>query len=206
MGGNNPPQAENTGFGGDLLGFGASSPSPQQQQSVNNQQAPNNIYGGTDLMGFGFSNTPSNPPPNQGGFNFGAPIPQNNFNQPPQQQSNNFGFNSVGSQQPAQQPQTTVVAQSTLGFQPIVNNNPNKILAYDNTHLQIWIDCIKESNDATKLFTTYINKTNNTINEVTIQAAVLKHVKLTINPLSSTTLQPFSREVVHQVLDSLYRP
>jgi hypothetical protein len=27
---------------------------------------------------------------------------------------------------------------------------------------------------------------------------VLKHVKLTINPLNSTTLQPFSKEVVHQ--------
>jgi hypothetical protein len=204
MGGTNPPQAENTGFGGDLLGFGVSSP-PPQQQSANNQQAPN-IYGGSDLMGFGFSNPPSNPPPNQG-FSFGAPIPQNNFNQPPQQQSNNLGFSLLGSQQPvqqpAQQPQPPVVVQSTIGFQPIVNNNPNKILAYDNNHLQIWIDCIKESNEATKLFTTYINKTNNTINEVTVQAAVLKHVKLTINPLSSTTLQPFSREIVHQVPDLL---
>ena len=41
---------------------------------------------------------------------------------------------------------------------------------------------------------------------MTIQAAVLKHVKLTINPLSSTTLQPFSREVVHQVFMHTFRP
>lgn len=50
------------------------------------------------------------------------------------------------------------------------------------------------------MFTTYINKTNSTLTELTIQAAVLKHVKLTINPLSSTVLQPYSKEVVHQVL------
>lgn len=61
------------------------------------------------------------------------------------------------------------------------------------------MDCIKEGADTTKLYTTYINKTNHTLTELTIQAAVLKHVKLTINPLNSTTLQPFSKETVHQV-------
>jgi len=79
------------------------------------------------------------------------------------------------------------------GFQPIVNNNPNKILAYENNHLQIWMDCTKESKDTTKIFATYVNKTNNNLTELNIQAAVLKHVKLIINPLSSTTMQPFSR-------------
>ena len=43
------------------------------------------------------------------------------------------------------------------------------------------------------MFTTYINKTNNTLTNLTIQAAVVKHVKLTINPLTSTTLQPYSK-------------
>lgn len=91
------------------------------------------------------------------------------------------------------------------GFQPITNTNPNKILAYQNDHVQIWMDCIKETNDTSKLFTTYINKTNNTITNLTIQAAVVKHVKLTINPLTSTTLQPYSKEAVSQVLLLQYR-
>lgn len=67
------------------------------------------------------------------------------------------------------------------------------------------MDCIKEGGGSTKLFTTYINKTNSTLTELTIQAAVLKHVKLTINPLSSTVLQPYSKEVVHQVLIIVFR-
>jgi hypothetical protein len=205
MGGGQPQAVQsppnNGGFGGDLMGFGISSPPPQQPV---NPPPVNNLLGGGDLMGFGFTNPPSNPPPNQGGFNFGVGSPQAGFNQPqqppqPQPNNNNFGFNLLGNSQPAQQAPTSLPAQSTLGFQPIVNNNPNKILAYDNAHLQIWIDCIKESQESTKLFTTYVNKTNNTLSDVTIQAAVLKHVKLTINPLSSTTIQPFSKEVVHQV-------
>ena len=110
-------------------------------------------------MGFGFNSPPSNPQPqNLGGLNLNPSPP---FQPQPQP---NLGFNMLGNQpvQPQTQP-TATLPQNTMGFQPIVNNNPNKILAYDNTHLQIWIDCIKESNENTKLFTTYINKTNNTI-------------------------------------------
>lgn len=121
------------GFGGDLLGFGVSTP-PQTVA----QPPASNLLGGSDLMGFGFNNPPSNPPPAQGGFNFN----QSGFNQPPQPPQvpqNNFGFNLLGNTQPQPQPQ---VAANT-GFQPIVNNNPNKILAYDNPQMQIWIDCIK---------------------------------------------------------------
>jgi hypothetical protein len=176
MGGSTQQTAPtNSGFGGDLLGFGASTPPVQQHQHQQPQpvvnQPADNLLGGADLMGFGFSSQPSNPQPqNQGGFNFGVGN-QTGFNQPPQQppqQQNNFGFSLLGNSQPTQQtvqqsPPVTST-QSTIGFQPITNNNPNKILAYDNNHLQIWIDCIKENNETTKLFTTYINKTNNTIN------------------------------------------
>lgn len=149
------------------MGFGIVSPQPQPVQT-------NNLAG-------------------IGGFNFGGPSapviqPQSAPVNSPQ---NNFGFNLLGSGPtvPASQP----AANQLQGFQPITNTNPNKILAYENQHLQIWMDCIKEGPNATKLFTTYINKTNNTLTELTIQAAVLKHVKLTINSLSSTTLQPYSR-------------
>jgi hypothetical protein len=134
------PPPNNGGFGGDLLGFGLSGPS--NPQPVVAQPPANNLLGGADLMGFGFAPTPSPPVAvNQGGFNFGQPTPQ-----PPQPQvNNNFGFNLLGGSQSAQQaPQpVSLPAQNTSAFQPIINNNPNKILAYDNSHLQIWIDCIK---------------------------------------------------------------
>jgi len=47
--------------------------------------------------------------------------------------------------------------------------------------------------------TTYINKTQSVIEGLTVQVAVMKHLKLTINPLNSTTMQPLSKEVVNQV-------
>ena len=118
-------------------------PTQQPQPVVNKPPPPaNNNFLGGDLMGFGFSTQPNNPPQNQGGFNFN---PTQNQPQPP---SNNLGgFNLLGStqqvQQQAPQPPVTLPQQTSTGFQPIINNNPNKILAYDNTHLQIWIDCIK---------------------------------------------------------------
>lgn len=146
IGGSTQPQpVTNTGgFGGDLLGFGNPTPPPQTVT----QPPANNLLGGTDLMGFGFTSQPSNPQPVQGGFNFN----QGGFNSPPQPQTqpppvaqNNFGFSLLGNTQPQTQPQTQQQPQvsATTGFQPIVNNNPNKILAYDNAQLQIWIDCIK---------------------------------------------------------------
>lgn len=131
------PPPNNGGFGGDLLGFGLSGPSNPQPAVT---QPANNLLGGADLMGFGFAPNPSAPVAvNQGGFNFGQPTP------PPQPQANNFGFNLLGGSQPTQQvPQpVSIPPHNTSGFQPIANNNPNKILAYDNAHLQIWIDCIK---------------------------------------------------------------
>jgi hypothetical protein len=118
-------------------------PTQQPQPVVNKPPPPaNNNFLGGDLMGFGFSTPPNNPPPqNLGGFSFNQPQNQ------PQPPTNNLGgFNLLGSTQPVQQqaPQPPVtLPQQTAGFQPIINNNPNKILAYDNTHLQIWIDCIK---------------------------------------------------------------
>ncbi len=146
-GGNTQPIQQpinNGGFGGDLLGFGMSTqPTQQPQPVVNKPTVNNNFLGGGDLMGFGFSTPPNNPPPQNlgGGFSFNPPQNQ------PQPPTNNLGgFNLLGSTQPVQQqapqPPVTLPQQST-GFQPIINNNPNKILAYDNTHLQIWIDCIK---------------------------------------------------------------
>lgn len=136
-----PPTQPNTGFGGDLLGFGATSnPAPVPQPPAQ----PQNTLGGGDLMGFGFPSAPQ-PQPNQtpaaniGGFSFDttpqvvqpAPVAQ------PQAQVN-LGFDMMGAPTP-QVAKPAVVS----GFQPITNTNPNKILAYQNDHVQIWMDCIK---------------------------------------------------------------
>lgn len=96
-------------------------------------------------MGFGISpsqpvSQPASQPVNLG-FNFGAPstpvVPQPAQTQP----QNNFGLNLLGNN--PQSPATTQPAQSNTGFKPIINTNPNKFLAYENQHLQIWMDCIK---------------------------------------------------------------
>ena len=137
----------------------------QPVQSFNTQPVNNNNLMMTDLMGFG---TPSNPPQNtQNNQNnmFGMNLLSNNggFNQNPpqnvqpvqmpqqqqqQQQQNNggFGLNLLGTSTQQQQPQSQPAQfnnNNSTGFQPIINNNPNKILAYDNSHLQIWMDCTK---------------------------------------------------------------
>jgi hypothetical protein len=127
------------GFGGDLLGFGTSpQPTPIQQAPVVQPQP--NIFGGADLMGFGIqSPPPQQVPQNNGGFNFGVPSQPQPVPQPPAQ--NNFGFSLLGESQPVKP--VNVQSNPIGGFQPIVNNNPNKILAYDNQHVQIWMDCIK---------------------------------------------------------------
>lgn len=171
----------------DLMGF-ESNPPP-----ANTQSNQNNMFGMNLLSnngGFNSNNPPNNQIPQQQ-----QPYQQQPYQQQPQQQNNGgFGLNLLGSNQP--QPAVTIPPaqlNNSTGFQPVINNNPNKILAYDNSHLQIWMDCIKESNDTTKVFTTYVNKTNNNLTDINVQAAVLKHVKLIINPLNSTTMQPFSR-------------
>jgi len=92
-------------------------------------------------MGFGISTSPQPvaQSPNVGGFNFGAPTVPTQV--PPTNPQGNFGFNLLGTNSPATQ--TTVPSSSNTGFQPIANTNPNKILGYENQHLQIWMDCIK---------------------------------------------------------------
>ncbi len=42
------------------------------------------------------------------------------------------------------------------------------------------------------------------IENLSIAAAVMKHLKLTLNPLNTTTLPPMSKDVVNQVNLLLY--
>ena len=194
-----PPQPANTGFGADLMGFGGPTTTQPPPQPV--QPTGGDLMGG-DLMGFGTAPQPVVQPP--------QPVAQP-VAQPVSAPAQNIGFDFGGPSVPAPvgglgSSVPPVKPQVQTGFVPINNTNPNKIMAYENQHVQIWMDCIKESQQATKLFTTFVNKTNNSLSDVSIQAAVQKHVKLVINPLSASTLQPFSKEVVHQVPPFLFRP
>lgn len=150
-----------------------------QSNSNNNQSLLGNYQDNSNQFNFNqFPNTNSN--------SFQShPQPQNTFsNQTSVQNQNSFGFNLLGNQS----------AQSVS-----VEKKGNKFLAYENEQTQIWMDCQKESSDTTKIIASYVNKTGSHISEINMQAAVLKHIKLTINPLSSQTIDPFSKETVHQV-------
>ena len=140
-GSSQPPPAQppdNTGFGGDLLGFGSAPSNPAPTQPPVTQPSANTGMG-ADLMGFGFSSGPTQPTPppaannnNMGGFSFDTPpvaqppVAQPPVAQPPVAQPQvDLGFDMLGSSQPSQPK-----AQNTSGFQPITNTNPNKVLAY----------------------------------------------------------------------------
>lgn len=185
----------NAGFGGDLLGFGSISTPPQPVSQPTPQPTVNTGFG-ADLMGFGISSPQpvSQPQPTNLGFNFGITSTPTVPQAPQPQPQNNFGINLLGATTaPISQPTLNpTVNQVNTGFKPIINTNPNKFLAYENQHIQIWMDCIKEGADSSKIYTTYINKTNNSLAQLAFQAAVLKHVKLTINSLSAMILQPYS--------------
>lgn len=143
------------------------------------QPQSNNQFGGTDLLGgslLGFGG-PSKPH---------VPVQNTGFNMQPNQVNQNQGFN-WGTQPVAQTQQAQVYT----------------VVAYENQHIQIVMKCIKESNDTTKITAHYTNKTQSLIENLSIAAAVMKHLKLTLNPLNSTTLQPMSRDVVSQVIFSL---
>jgi hypothetical protein len=97
-------------------------------------------------MGFGISSpqpvTPVSQPVNLG-FDFGAPSTPLVPPTVQTQVQNSFGINLLGGNQQAPVTVQTTQPQTTGGFKPIINTNPNKFLAYENQHLQIWMDCIK---------------------------------------------------------------
>lgn len=157
---------------GDLLGFSTPSPTPvQNNQGVNSLNNPlgGDILGG-DFLGLGTNNNNMNTQPQT--LNTQAQSVAN-------QGLGNWGVNS---------------AEKT----PKQETN-NTFLAYENSQIQIWMICNKESADTAKIVANYINKTQSNIDSLTIQAAVMKHLKLTINPLNNTSMQPLSKGVVSQV-------
>lgn len=119
-----PTQPQSSGFDMGLLGFGG----PSTQPAVNLVQQPvqpsQNTGGfsllGDDFLGMGNSQPVQKPmnivPPQNTGFN---------FNQP-QTQPQSFNWGTQQQTQPTQPQQ-----------------NPNKFLAYENSQIQIWMNCLK---------------------------------------------------------------
>jgi len=109
----------------------------------NTNPPPQNNSFGSELLGFGNSQPQTNNANNlMGGgdlLGFGNSQPQN------------MGFNMNTNQQ-------NVSVQ-----QKPVQNSANKILAYENSQIQIWMNCQKETNDTAKIITTYTNKTQSSI-------------------------------------------
>jgi hypothetical protein len=103
-----------------LLGFGTSNTQPQQPIISNKSNGGFNLLG-EDFLGMGSNQPVQQPvnvnPPQSTGFDFNQPQPQN--------QGFSWGV----------QPQKTEVSQP--------QQNPNKFLAYENSHIQIWMNCIK---------------------------------------------------------------
>lgn len=58
----------------------------------------------------------------------------------------------------------------------------------------------KENNDTTNIVSYFNNKTGTLISDIVFQVAVLKHLKLTMNPINSNKINPGSRGEVTQVL------
>jgi hypothetical protein len=109
-----------------------------------NTVSQNQNFGG-DLLGFGNSQPIQN---NANNFLGGGDLLGFGSNQP---QNNGFNLNTNPVQQNINQIQNKPV------------QNANKILAYENSQMQIWMNCQKESHDTTKIIATYTNKTQSNI-------------------------------------------
>jgi AP-1 complex subunit gamma-1 len=59
--------------------------------------------------------------------------------------------------------------------------------------------CSKESGDTASIQAVFSNKTGYLVENLVFQVAVMKHLKLAVNPLNSTSMQPYSRDSVIQV-------
>lgn len=185
------------GFGGmNLLG----GPSVPLQPSVQ----PGYMGG----LNFGINPNPQVRPPVQatGGFDLlgglsvptGVPAPAVNsgllgFGTAPTAPTANLGFNLLGPQQ------TSAPTANFLGATVASTPAASSFRAYENQHLEINMKCSKEANDTASIVATFSNKTGFLVENLVFQVAVMKHLKLVVNPLNSTSMQPYARESVHQV-------
>lgn len=209
----NNQQKNNDPF--DFLGLeiGGSQPQPQQQTHTQPLNQNLNLMGG-DLMGFGFNQQPQQVQQpvqnnnvfggNQGLFDgglLGMNPTQSQPSQPQRNQPQNFGFDLLGGSQPQTFTQQQSQPQSfTQPPQQAQNSNTFKYKAYQTEHIELWLDCKKESDGNTRILASFMNKTLNYIEQLSLQTAVMKYLKIAIQPLSGTNLAPSSKGDVTQLM------
>ena len=205
-GGSAPASRPAANTGGDLLGGFSftGQPNPVVTQTVNKSNSQGGGGFGSLLDdGFLGGTQPqvSVPPPVQTtqpslGFDFlgtgttTTTVPNNNFIQPTvQNNSNLMGFDLTNQQQQQSQQQSQQNQQN--GF---------KFKAYETPHVEIWMEGKKEGDGNTKITAVFMNKTMSYIEQLSLQTAVMKYLKIAIQPMTGTSLPPSSKGAVTQVM------
>lgn len=194
----------------DILGLDIGGGSTTQQPVANNH---NDIFGGisfgqpsqpqpgfvappqnkqvnfldNDFLGTGTSSTqpyvPPAQPQSQTGFGFdflGGSTTTTATNVQSNNPNNNFGIAPV-----QQQPQ---------------NNNGFKFKAFETEHLEVWMEGRHEADGSTRVVASFNNRTFSYVEQLALQTAVMKYLKIAIQPMSGTSLPPSSKGAVTQVM------
>jgi len=74
------------------------------------------------------------------------------------------------------------------------------VKAFSDENLEITFTCNKDLIDTTAITTSFSNKSNAEITDVNFQAAVLKHLKLTMNNISGTKIPPSTNNGLTQTM------
>lgn len=56
----------------------------------------------------------------------------------------------------------------------------------------------RDAPGSTKITASFMNRTQSYVDQITLQSAVMKHLKIVINPLSATSMPPSSKGAVTQ--------
>ena len=200
-----PPPQPPKNNGGDLLGgFSFDQPSQPPQHSISTLSNPSNSQQakGGDLLDGDFFGSPNLAHHNSQTHSDAPKHPVNN------NQSIGFDFLGGGSTQPAQQtyqqPAQSVQQQPTQPQQnfskPPQNNDTFKFKAYENPQVEIWMEGKREGEGNTKITASFINRTQSYVEQLSLQSAVMKYLKIAINPLTGTSLPPSSKGAVTQFM------
>ena len=71
--------------------------------------------------------------------------------------------------------------------------------AFEDENLELMFNCTKEGGETVNIRSEFNNKSGNVVSELVFQVAVLKYLKLAMNPINSNRLNPNSRGEASQV-------
>lgn len=192
------PPPQNTG--GDIFGFSFTNPQPvvntqppinfNQNQGFSQNGGMGNLFDGGLL---GNTQPKQSPPPvvnNSLGFDFlgtgsssgSIPVSQPQSQPQPRPQ---FSFN---------QPQTNQFVQQQQ------QQNSFKFKAYETPHVEVWMEGKQEGEGNTRITAHFNNKTSSYVEQLSFQTAVMKYLKIVIQPMSGNSLPPSSKAAVSQIL------